>query len=337
MEVSWSNRDNWPLESEFYRFRLGYLLLDLLAALVVVAVAAALTEGWIRWRGGLLRFRILDLLIVITGSSVALAWYFHHWRISERENKVVQSMTTETWIRGAEQDYAGPKWLARLVGNEELLPFLYHYDHVQWHNSKTVQSYDQWQREFQAVRKLQCLRSVTLPDGVPLELIEELVEQRRLLSIGFEFHYADATQFLDGEIPLVHAHQLELLEDLGLSHLELVGENVLAADIDTVASLPATTRLTLHGVAATLDDIEAIGKRHPNVEILTTWGHYRTQQPASAASQKRLVRNNETLRREAREEAERLVTAAAAPPEDDVGDMWLPALQEEVQRALGAQ
>lgn len=336
LEVSWSNRDNWPLESESYHFRLGFLLLDCLAALLVVAIVAALTEGWIRARGGLLRFRTIDFLVVVTGSSVALAWYFHHWRISERENDLVQSMTTETWIRGAENDYAGPKWLARLVGNQELLSFLYHYDSLQWHNSRAVQSLDDWQREFGAVRKLPYLRSVTLPDGVPLTALAELVEQHRLRSVGFEFYKADVAQFISGEVSLVHAHQLELLQNLGIRHLELIGENVLASDIETAAGLPTTTRLTLHDVAASLDDIEAIRKRHPNVEIVTTWGTYRTKEPASAPAQERLARHNEAIRRKAQAEAERLASAADAQPEDE-GDMLSPAIRDEVQRTIGTQ
>lgn len=338
LEVAWSSRDSWPLESEFYRFRFGVLLLDCLAALLVVIGVAALAEAWVRWRGGLFRFRVHDLLIVSTLFSVTLAWYYHHLRISEKEGNVVQSMTKETWIRGAEQRYAGPKWLARLAGNQELLPFLYHYDSVQWHDSRAVQDYDSWQREFDAVRKLRYLRTVTLPESVPLELVEQLAAEHRLKTFAFEFDNVDSRQFQAGDTLLVQAHRLELLEVLGIRHLQLGGENVLASDIETVASLPTISRLTLHDVSATVAEIEATRHRHPDVEILATWGPYHTKEPAAESTQKRVVQRSQAARQAAREEAIRLASTDESPPEDDEANTALSAqLIDEVRRTIEGQ
>ncbi len=316
VEISWSNRDNWPLESDHYRVHVGYLLLDCAWTLAVIGITGALVEWWIRSRGKLWRFRTLDLLLLLTVLSVGFGWYFHHLRVREVEDEIVTKLTSDSTLCGATQSYAGPRWLARLLGNQESLRFLHHYRNVRWHRGVTDRSREKWEEVLTAASRLTYLRSVSLPDGAPSDLLRWLAQQRRLKSVGFRFDAATAQQFLPKDAIQIHAHNLELLAQVNVYHFQLSGASVLEEDIDIVASLPLTTRISLHDVSATLDELEALGEAHPSVEFTASWGPYETQEPVSHMSHRKQVRKMRTRRERLRAIADGLPLHQANPSED---------------------
>ncbi|QDU53845.1 hypothetical protein [Aeoliella mucimassa] len=128
--VTWSNFDNWPLETDTWRADYWLLYLDLMIFAVVLVTTLVATERWIRWRGGLLRIRLVELLVGITCISLLLGWYHFHSRLQEREQDTLDLMEEHRLIVHASRSYFGPVWLSRLLGNQHLTPQLLHVTHA---------------------------------------------------------------------------------------------------------------------------------------------------------------------------------------------------------------
>ena len=74
--VAWTRLSAWQLtDSDASEWSAGALFADGLLAIVLVAVATAGTEYWIRKRGSIWRWRMIDLLAVTAVAAAALAWW----------------------------------------------------------------------------------------------------------------------------------------------------------------------------------------------------------------------------------------------------------------------
>ncbi len=132
--VWWSVPDAWPGHSDASKWTAFALLADALLALALVAAASVVCEYWLRTRGGLGRFKLFDLFVIIGVIAGAISW----WRWNNLETRAnldaieVLSESPGAIDRGAilggegmvayagtQWSYIGPDWLRRLAGSPE--------------------------------------------------------------------------------------------------------------------------------------------------------------------------------------------------------------------------
>jgi hypothetical protein len=247
------------------------LAVDILVALLVVGVGGGAMEWWIRRRGGLFRFRILDMLATVTVFGVLLGWYEHHARTQRFEHQgatppVPPAFLSHDGKMTSGQRYSGPDWMRRLAGNVHLLPFLHHIYNV------SVRPDEAWRPMFESLPMLPYLESVRIDGALPLEALEQLETCPWLKSLELPRLDSHAARVMSGsDEPLFGVGDFAELQRLHLTELELGGDAVLADDIETVAAFADLKKLSLRSVSATLDEIDAIRERHPDIGITATW------------------------------------------------------------------
>ncbi len=156
-EVAWSNFDNWPLHADVWQWNWKLALLDLLVGIAIVGGMTLATERWLRWRGGLFRFRLIELLAFTTLVAVGFGYWKYHDSLKSFENRIISSRfaftqpfgdpidstdqlfaiapqlpqqpattkpsdTQSIKIYNYDDSYCGPTWLSRLLGCEGLVP-----------------------------------------------------------------------------------------------------------------------------------------------------------------------------------------------------------------------
>lgn len=126
--ISWSAPQAWPLAGNAWRFDVVGLLLNLLVASLVVTLPMAAIEFWLRRRGGLWRFRMIDLIVGFT--LVAAGFGFWRWdqAMLQREREICRkaygTSKSDDLLMRVHFSYVGPDWLARLAGNPCVIPVL---------------------------------------------------------------------------------------------------------------------------------------------------------------------------------------------------------------------
>jgi hypothetical protein len=122
-EVAWTAPISWPTaHSDVFEFYAGAAIVDALVAVAIVFAMTCSCEVWLRRRGSIFRWRIIDFIAVITVVAVALGY----WK-SASDAYRLDTQTMEL-LFGADQHYRilnwryrGPEWLARLIGSRKAL------------------------------------------------------------------------------------------------------------------------------------------------------------------------------------------------------------------------
>lgn len=287
--LSWSDYSRWPLTTDAAEWRIGNLLIDLTVCLAIPIVAAAAAQWWVRRRGGVLRFRLVDLAVFVVVCSVAFGWYRSHANLRQIEQRLEANGSPFLFYRSALSDewewreqgvqsfnsynrrYSGPDWLRRLVGADELVRFAKHLVAVQLVPDKS------WSTNVEELSNLHHVESVSLPRGATLRVIEQLERLPRLrtLQLGFARGAAQQRDFAEADLSAerwLTAQDLRSLHTLPIKELGLLGEELLAEDIERVLSLPKLERLELVEPSITLPQLDALRKQRPHIEITCVWG-----------------------------------------------------------------
>ncbi|MCA9240896.1 MAG: hypothetical protein KDA37_11885 [Planctomycetales bacterium] len=287
-QIAWSSYNRWPFAIDAAKWRLDFLLIDLTLLLAIPLGLAAATEWWVRRRGGVLRFRLVDLVVAFAALSAAFAWYRSHADLRRAEQRV-EAHGMAFWFstgalmqgwqdhqqghnayNGYQREYLGPDWLRRLLGNQELVRFAKHIVAVQ------LAPNESWSNNLEVLPKLDHLRSVSLPRGATRRAIEQLgkVEGLRKLEIGIGSHAAPrkrAESTDHSKDPWIGAQDLACLRSLSIEELGLAGEEFLAEDIEQAASIPTLRRLELIEPSLTLEELERLREENPHIEIQCHW------------------------------------------------------------------
>lgn len=305
--VSWSNYANWPLASEAWRIHPWHFVLDFLLAFVVAGSVGLVTEWWLRSRGGLLRFRIVDLLGAITVCALLLGWWAYHERMTEVEREVEEHFTsgahasTRNW--GWKQ-YAGPEWLRKLVGDDAYLPFLHHNKYARWWPDG-----EEWRSDIEQFVRLPRLEHVSLTLPVPQHFMHRLRECPRLQQL--KIHVMPAGQDkvyagldLESDSDFVSVRNLDAFGKLEVKEVTLDVWNALCGDVERLLAATTLTRLHLDGVAITPEELSALRQRFPQTAISVKWAiHHRDKPPPEHADRVEKLKRERKAKRVATDKA----------------------------------
>lgn len=265
-DVSWSNYDNWPLEFDGWLIRPWYLLLDLLIAAAILGIVAGVTQWRMQSNGGLLRFRLADLLGGLTLIGIGLGFYVYHANVQEIEHfgedySFVPGFSIQDGNVNLSTHYVGPQWMRKLAGNQYFLPLLNHVDSV------SISTSDNWKRIYGELPKFPYLTDLDVRNELPLAAFDYLEACPRLehLALPIMKRYSVGVTYRGD--PLFQIEHLSRLEDLNLRSITLRGDAYFAEEIEEVASLPTLHQITLEGVAASQDQIEEIKRKYPAIEF----------------------------------------------------------------------
>ncbi|WP_425396141.1 hypothetical protein [Aeoliella sp.] len=275
--IRWSSTDHWPLEADAWAIDVPHLLIDMAVAVLVIVAIGFVAERWIRWRGGLLRFRLLEMLAATTVCAMLLGWYTHHTRAHRLESEVLEQCDRLTegnmWQRS---EYVGPEWLRCLVGNDQLIPLLHHTTHFgfqgqgDWHNNTQVE------QSLKHLERLPYLEYLEISQPVRPHLLPELQKLSGLKALEFpaakwllpdspkEASFVAAAQRLNGP-------QFHRLEPLRLAEIRVYGPHLLVEDAEELAKLPGLHKLELVNPLITNDELDALQERHPAIVFRAEW------------------------------------------------------------------
>lgn len=282
--IGWSNFDSWPIRYSSWRLHYGYLAIDLAVVIALFVGAVGGTELWLRRRGGLLRFRILDMLLITTVSAAVVAWAESHRRFQKVEARITQwshrQMSQPVILSTG---YAGPHWLKLLIGNEKLLPT--------FHHTTTARLYigTDWKADSAEVCKLRYLQTVLVMGTIPSAVVRDLSQLRDLEELDLcvleptgenYINFPSSLQeFLsqlgiDSEKELFGVKDLQLVTRLPLKELQLEGIPLAREDLAQIASMHSLRWLDIsaHDVAAT--DVDWLRETYPQLEIEVSNGNW---------------------------------------------------------------
>ena len=175
--IFWSNADNWPYRGDVWRWHWGNTAIDASLLLAAVCLAFWGTQRWLRWRGGLFRLRVIELLAGTTVCALGIGWHQYHVRLQGVEDRIDESLEIENadsaddliWryvrLGYCYREYVGPEWLRRLIGHEELLPFLEHVTTCRMDAPLSADSQQDWRTTLGRMNELPYLESVIMGDG----------------------------------------------------------------------------------------------------------------------------------------------------------------------------
>ncbi|WP_197528727.1 hypothetical protein [Aeoliella mucimassa] len=242
--ITWSNFDHWPLRSDSQQWYRVNLVLDSSILLGVTLVTLVGTEQWIRWRGGLLKFRLVELLGVLLLCSVALGWQQYHARLAQFE----EGLTNELYASVGElnRELMAPLWLQKLVGYEPLLPdFLRHVTECRYLGHTTHgQAEELWQSDFKQLAKLDYLEELTLS--------------------------LDAENTAKKKLPDFSKAVLPAEPLLKVQKLAIDGTHFKHADLEALLNVVAVEKLFLTNHRLTSAEVQQLMDRHPNIQVCTT-------------------------------------------------------------------
>lgn len=272
--VSWSNYDNWPLKSERWRIHPLNLALDVSIFLIAVCVVGFATERWLRSRGGLFRFRIVDLLAALTICGLLFGWIAYHARLTSIEQQVAsygtgnnpQESRLRTWKR-----YSGPDWLWRLVGDDAFLPFLHHTHEASYYSGAT------WREDFDQLVRLPRIEKLHLNLPLPFEAVQRLKDCPYLTELRITANTAYAESILKryklkDDVRLVTAENLDDFAMLNLRKVTLEERLFLPEDVERLLSAVPLERLHLRTLSITPEELEKLKEHHTKTAISVSWG-----------------------------------------------------------------
>lgn len=273
--VSWSNYDNWPFHSIEWRIHPLNLALDVLVFLALVGGIGVATERWLRSRGGLFRFRLIDLLAALTVCGLLFGWLAYHARLTRLEEQVASygHLDRAPGDRrfSTSKKYSGPDWLERLVGDDDYLPYFYHISTASFHASKD------WQESINQLVKLPRLESVHLDLPVPQEVITQLQKHTNVTALNLTANtaYSDwplSAYYLAEDAPRLWADNIEVIAVLKPTIVTLRERMFLPEDVERLLAATPLEELRLRTTSLTRDEVLALRRRYPSTSIMASWG-----------------------------------------------------------------
>ncbi|MEZ6071789.1 MAG: hypothetical protein R3C10_16390 [Pirellulales bacterium] len=288
--VSWSNYDNWPLESVVWRVHPGNLALDAVVALLVVGALGWATESWIRSRGGLLRFRVIDFLAATTFSSLILGWHVHHvhWKDVERQvvENVQQGKPRQERGLTSYQRYCGPDWLRRLVGDDSYLPQCSHVYRVDI--SSSASSLEEMDR----IVQLPFVEEFAFHGPFPKSALRSLEKCSQLTALFVDMYDPsgsnDQAYRANRNDELIGPADLDEVMLGPLRQLTLRGHVFLADDIERALEAYHIEQLDLYNVSVTVDELDSMRERFAETRIYINWPSPRQPPPGQNALVRRM-------------------------------------------------
>jgi hypothetical protein len=302
MVPRWSKFASWPFEMDAWRVHWDYLAVDLVVLLLIVGVVAVLLERWIRRRGGLLRVRMVDLLVAVAVASVMLGWWQYHAAVKATETNI-DALINEGHKYNrrpyrAYAEYQGPDWLRRLVGNAEYLPFCKHITHVALYRRDT------WRRDLEQLEDLPYLQHLSISSAMPRSALASLKRRGRLESLSYRM-YSPPGETLpgsciqywlnaDADPELIGPSDLAQLGDLKLRELRIDGYMLIVDDlIRLLEGHKHLEQLSVGEASITMDEYDDLQRRFSRVHI--QWKPATNQRRENEGS-KPYVRRLENLR-----------------------------------------
>ncbi|MEM8495673.1 MAG: hypothetical protein AAF663_09840 [Planctomycetota bacterium] len=123
--ISWSVGEAWPGSADASRWWIGRLFINTLVAFLIVYVATAATDLWLRRCGGLFRFRLIDALTLASVLAVVLGWYRWHAATQRFELQTLADIESKGSMVGPIA-HGSPGWLQRLLGSNRVMTFCNH-------------------------------------------------------------------------------------------------------------------------------------------------------------------------------------------------------------------
>ncbi|TWT85442.1 hypothetical protein Pla123a_02490 [Posidoniimonas polymericola] len=267
--VRWSNYHTWPLTGDRWGVHPGNLLVDLVTFALVVGGVGAVVEWWLRSRGGLFRFRLIDVLAAFTICAVALAWHHQHAELRDQEARLEADLNQGAALNrfSVYRTYTGPEWLQRLAGHPDYVPLL---NHV---TTAVLSSSEDWQGELNRLAELPYIEELRLASPLPKAAVAQLSRFGRLKTLNYRMYSppGDALQqWLDAaaDPDLIGPTDLAALAPLPLEELSISGHAIVMEDLErALAAIPSLKRLVIVEASITRGEYEQLCQRFPAVEI----------------------------------------------------------------------
>ncbi|WP_146115638.1 MULTISPECIES: hypothetical protein [Pirellulaceae] len=265
--VSWSNYDNWPLSTDGWLLRPWSLLLDVLVATLVLITAGGLVQWRIESNGGLLRFKLTDMLAIVTLIGIGLGTFLYHDTLRLREafdGKPIAAPAFRSPDGGITygQSYQGPNWLRKLTGNQYFLPLLHHVDRA------TVTVDDGWRDNFNRLREYPYLKTLTTRFGLPVDAIPLLQDCPRLEEIHLGMYELDTPLLVPGtKDRALQPDDFSQLKALRLKRVTVSGVFVQKKHLALLAALPTIRHIQFQSTSATEKQIEELREEFPQVDF----------------------------------------------------------------------
>jgi hypothetical protein len=125
--ISWTGAEAWPWSGSEVtdgEFSPVALAVDGVVAILVVGVVTAGVERWVRRRGGVWRWRIVDFAFVIAVVAIVLGYVM--WVKGKHDGDVRTLSELQRWMVNEQRltwENQAPGWLCRLAGNGRLRIF----------------------------------------------------------------------------------------------------------------------------------------------------------------------------------------------------------------------
>jgi hypothetical protein len=288
--IYWLDAKSWPIESVAKQWNSAALATDIVVGLVAVLIMSSAFALWLHCRGGRLRFRIVDWLVVSCALASALGWRAWHLQKQTAELDATRFIGLQSGLRadlkgpnsaasGANTRSLGldrrvatanlaPDWLRRLIGGDRYLTCFWHINGIEFNSGNA--DVDSWER----LRSMPFLREIrlTLLDEKVADQLKELPSLRRLvLNQAVEARGDSRTKPAKKTSDFQHFANINQLEEV-----EFNNSNVSEESLNALAGLPRLRKLVINSNFSPnqLARYEDFGAAHPNIKVQINWGSY---------------------------------------------------------------
>lgn len=261
--IGWIRADTWPLLANLRIVRWWALGADIAIGVLVVGSVGGMVEWRIRTGTSKWRFRLFDAFLVIAAIGLFLSPFAYHTHVKRLE--VLVLTTAEQNGIEAKQEYHGPIWLRKLIGNESFLRNMYHID------SMTIDPSDNWREEFTQFEKCPYLTEVTIQHWLPLGAIPIMRKNQNLKEIVFpNLQIADMlrTEGNDDNTPFLAKH-IACLESLKLTSVSLNGVGYQARHVRQLAEFPSMRRIYLSHTLTSEEELQTLRTEYPHIKFVS--------------------------------------------------------------------
>ncbi len=195
LPTAWGLTDSASLRE----FRLGYLIIDIALALVVIALAGGLWEWWRRKRGQPVQYSLRSVFIVIALAAVGCSYlrvrYVRHVA-EERGAAGLQGRALTLW------DFTAPDWAWRFADRIEMF---WNVNRVHFYGDELTA------KDVEAIESFHYLHRLVLLDNVSIDNVDGLIE-----CLG-DLSHLEAVSLAKGSIADEDLHKLKE----ALPHIEV--------------------------------------------------------------------------------------------------------------------
>lgn len=303
----WIQPHSWTFQKYIYQFNLLYLIADLMIGGLIIWGFTRVTKRCFcqpssKAKKQRFSFSITALLAIVTLFAFTLSWYRGHTidRLNEKACAAQQiadmqanlgsgglsptpGMMRWRWL-GFREEYQGPDWLRRLIGNDQYLTFCFHSNAMEitasgikasGSNAKDVgltSEGDEVKRKLRLIGGCRRTEAVSFL-GIPtVELIQTLSTLPRLRKLRLQTAPPPTTGFfgssmLPTEKEFAPDAIVAMSECSNLESLVLKGSNVLVSDLKQLSQLPRLERLEFQGEHIFADHLSVL-EQFPNLKTV---------------------------------------------------------------------